>query len=196
MQEGEKMYRLTLVQKKVGKSTFKCECGNTRQIEIYLVRSGNSKSCGCLRLERLREKLITHGMGSRKSENYPTYSSWQHMKDRCLNPNNKYYKNYGGRGITVCDRWMNFENFLEDMGVSKKGETVERIDNNKDYSKENCRWATFTEQMNNTSRTHWIEYEGRKQSMAEWAKEKGIAYDKLATRIKRGWPIEKALSNI
>lgn len=169
MEIGEKKYRLTLISKesRYGKSNsrgwkqlrhygvFQCECGKRIEAEIYSVdgKKANTQSCGCLRLEKLREKLITHGRGSRRfSEHYQTYSSWQHMKDRCLNPKNKYYKNYGERGITVCDRWMTFENFLDDMGDRTKELSLDRIDNNKGYSKENCKWSTRKEQMNNTRR--------------------------------------------
>lgn len=167
MEVGEKKYRLTLVSvekkytincygynqlRRIG--TFKCECGEEISVDLHLVTGirGNTRSCGCLRKERALKANTTHGRSKRDHENYRTYSSWQHMKDRCLNPRNKYYKNYGGRGITIDPSWLKFENFLRDMGDSTKGQSIDRVDNEKGYSKENCKWSTFTEQMNNTRR--------------------------------------------
>ena len=169
MEVGEKKNRLTLVEKfdkyrkilrnpnwkqVVRMGNFLCDCGNHINAEIYSVagKRGNTKSCGCLQKEYANSPH-KHGRSKRHNKNYHTYSSWQHMKDRCLNPNNKYYKNYGGRGITICDRWINsFENFLEDMGDREKYLSLDRVDNSKGYSKENCKLSTRKEQANNTRR--------------------------------------------
>lgn len=170
MEIGEKKYRLTLISidnvtsptkrnpnwlqvRRYG--VFKCDCGNSIRVEIYSVvgKRGNTMSCGCLGKEKRLEANITHGRSQRDSQHYATYSSWQHMKARCLNTKNKYYKNYGERGITICDRWMKFENFLEDMGDRSKELSLDRIDNNKGYFPENCKWSTRIEQMNNTRRS-------------------------------------------
>lgn len=119
------------------------------------------------------------------------------MIQRCTNPNDKRYKNYGGRGITVCKRWRNsFEKFLEDMGEPPtKEHSIDRINNNGNYCKSNCRWVTRKEQNRNKRNNRLITYKGKTQCLIEWAEEYNINYDTLWCRIyKYGWPIEKALT--
>jgi len=118
------------------------------------------------------------------------------MKDRCLNPKNKYFKNYGERGIKICERWMKFENFLEDMGEASKSMSIDRLNNDDGYYKGNCKWSTFTEQMNNTRRNRYLDWNGKKQSVAQWSKELGCSYDKIMGRVKRNLPIEKIFLNL
>jgi hypothetical protein len=115
------------------------------------------------------------------------------MKNRCNNPKDIYYKNYGGRGITYCDEWEWFENFLRDMGQCPEGMTLERIDNNGNYCRENCRWATRVEQMNNTRSNHWIDYNGDVKTLTQWSKITGISLGTLNKRLKNGWSIEDTL---
>ena len=125
-----------------------CDCGETKIISGNSLRRGHTKSCGCLSIERARENLIkrntTHDMTHSLE-----YNSWRGMIGRCTNPNNIGYSNYGGRGITVCKRWLKFENFLEDMGRKLEGLTIERKNNELGYFKENCIWANRTIQNRN-----------------------------------------------
>lgn len=125
-----------------------CDCGNTTLAASAHLRSGNTTSCGCYRKEQIDKSNTKHGMWGTG-----IYSSWHHMKQRCLNPNNNRYKCYGGEGKTVCDKWLEFEGFLEDMGPSHvEGLTIERIDNSKGYFKENCKWIPREEQPKNQRR--------------------------------------------
>jgi len=117
------------------------------------------------------------------------------MKERCENPHCKDYKNYGNRGIAVCHRWENsFENFLADMGECPKGMTIERINNNKGYSPDNCRWATRKEQNNNSRNNRIIEFKGQKETLTRWSELTGIHFKTLHTRLRDGWKIEEALT--
>ena len=122
------------------------------------------------------------------------YKSWISAKARCNNPRDAGYKNYGGRGIKMCDQWVHsFENFLEDMGDRFEGLTLERIDVNGDYCPENCRWATQKEQARNRRTNVFIEYSGQRLTCSQWAEKLGINKQTISERIKRGWPVEKVL---
>lgn len=138
-----------------------------------------------------RGRIPTHG--KRKTR---TYRIWSGMKTRCYNESEKCYKDYGAKGITVCDRWLNsFVNFLEDMGEAPEGLTLDRIDSTKGYSPENCRWATMREQQNNRSNNRVIEYNGESRTLAEWARILNAPYDCLHARLnKLNWSVEKTLT--
>ena len=126
---------------------------------------------------------------------HPVYSAWVNMRQRCNNPNRPDYGRYGGRGISHIDRWADFSNFLQDMGEPPKGYTLERIDNSKDYSPENCKWATRKEQSRNRSITAKITYKGVTKPVGEWAEEIGMTPKNLYKRVfTRGWDIEKAFT--
>lgn len=138
-----------------------CKCGNKKVVSGYNLRNKIIKSCGCFKIERTKEVHTTHGMYKT-----PTYRSWDHMVGRCSNPNSDSYPEYGGRGIIVCDKWLKFEGFFEDMGERPEGMSIDRFpDNNGNYELDNCRWANPTQQalnqrMRRTNKTgvvgvHW-----------------------------------------
>lgn len=125
-----------------------CDCGASAYVPAARLSSGRQVSCGCLKVERIGALRRRHGQ-----TRSPTWRSWQNMLTRCLNPKRERYKDYGGRGITVCKRWLKFENFLADMGERPEGLTLDRRNNNRGYSKANCRWATRSEQARNRRMT-------------------------------------------
>jgi hypothetical protein len=163
-----------------------CSCGNIKEILGWNISSGKSKSCGCTDGFLPEEHRMT------KSREYRV---WSKMKNRCLNPNNKRFKDYGGRGITVCVEWRHsFKTFYKDMGNRPENKTLDRIDNNKGYSKENCRWATNKEQSSNMRSNHFLEYNGETKTVSEWARLYGFKEGVLSSRIYRGWSIERAIT--
>lgn len=177
-------------------SLYECSCGIRKEIRDDHVRHGYTKSCGCLKktssqksLEKARAKNTKHGMAGSK-----IYNIWSAMKERCSNPKQRFYSYYGGRGISVCDRWKTFENFYADMGDRPDGKTLDRIDNNLGYSPENCRWATRAEQQANIRTNRRIEHNGRNLTLSQWSKIIGVHRNTIEGRLDSNWPIEKVLS--
>lgn len=123
----------------------------------------------------------------------PTYESWCAMKKRCLNPRHPAFARYAGRGISICDRWMAFENFLADMGERPAGTSLDRIDNSGGYEPGNCRWATRSEQNRNTRTARVITYRGETRPLVEWASVLGVPYQRTLDRLRSGWPFERAI---
>lgn len=169
-----------------------CDCGATTHVRSGKLCSGHTRSCGCLVRETTSERSKKHGR-SRDA----IWWIWQGMKQRCQNPSNRSYDRYGGRGIQVCDRWLeSFEAFLEDMGERPSpAHQVDRIDNEGDYCKSNCRWSTAREQSENRRNTRLFEYNGEKMTLTRWAEKTDIKLSTISMRIyKLGWTIEEALT--
>ena len=199
---GERFGRLVVLKKASNLESrvrwlCRCDCGKEKIVRGDGLRGGDTKSCGCLQKEKASiycKKFKTkHGHDTRDGKS-KTYASWQQMVQRCTNPSNKSYCNYGGRGITVCGRWGKFENFLEDMGEVPEGHQIDRIDNNGNYCKSNCRWATRKEQGRNKRNNLFITYKGKTQLLVECAEQLGVKYYTLWSRLSRGWSIERALT--
>ena len=169
----------------------RCSCGNTGVVVTNGLLSGHSKSCGCLVAEKARMRR-KHGASNKGG----AYAIWNNMKYRCRNKNIVDYKNYGGRGISVCPRWeKSFANFIADMGPRPKGTSLDRINNDGNYEPGNCRWASPLEQINNRRSTRHILYRGETRPLAMWAKHFGIDYTTVYNRVRLGWSLEKIFGN-
>lgn len=169
-----------------------CDCGNKTISGGTQLRNGDTKSCGCHARQFLGKPHYKHGQHKHK-----LYIAWTSIKQRCLNPKNPVYPFYGGRGITICDEWLNnYPAFVAYMGTAPTDKhTVDRIDNNGNYEPGNVRWATRSEQVRNTRYTQMITHDGRTQCFADWVKESGIPHATLHYRIfKAHWPMDKALT--
>lgn len=183
-----------------------CECGNLTVVNSRDLRNGHTKSCGCLSSEVTACRNTTHGH-HRRDKTTKTYRAWKNMKDRCSNPKNPRYARYGGRRITVCNRWQNsYENFFADIGEAPSPEySIDRIDNDGHYSCGKCeqcvdsgwptnlRWSTNKEQRRNFSRNHLITVGNETRTLIEWAERSGIKHTTIGARLRKGWPPEKAV---
>lgn len=154
-----------------------CDCGNEYVTRGVNLRRGHATSCGCKQAEirtEFKTRWVKHGQRRGRSvgeKESPTYASWYSMRRRCAAKTGKYFEWYGARGITVCERWSTFENFLADMGVRPDGKTLDRIDVNKGYESTNCRWATPREQRNNRRDTKLYTYAGKTMCLTDWIRE-------------------------
>jgi hypothetical protein len=190
---GQKFGRLLVVERlgsyNKRESYFKCicDCGNELNVKLGHLKSGNTKSCGCYKSE-IRTKLnTTHG--NAKSKNRSTeYVSYHAMISRCYNKNQRSYADYGGKGVIVCDRWLNsFENFLEDMGKKPNSNyTLERIRVNGIYEPNNCKWITRAEQSKNKRTSVWHEHNGVKMILSDWAKFLNVHPSAIRLKIRSG----------
>ncbi len=198
---GDKNARLTFVRlvpnrpnKKCQRGLFKCDCGVEKELDVNVVYKGQTKSCGCLRVDVSSKLNLTHGH-SRRGQKIPEYGAYHTMIGRCYNPNQIGYPDYGARGIRVCDRWLeSFENFLEDMGRRPTPKSsIDRIDGNGPYCKENCRWSTPIDQANNRRSSRFITMDGRTQTVSQWCRELGLNRQFVQNRLKYMWDGERAL---
>ncbi len=199
---GRKFGRLMVLydtgERKNGKVIWhcKCDCGNEVDVKSVNLISGYTTSCGCYNRERVAEANTVHGM-SRRRKYHPVYRIWQAILQRCENPDHNQYKNYGGRGIKVCDEWHDaviFINWALTHGW-QEGLSIDRIDNDKGYSPDNCRWVTQKEQQRNRRNNHLIAFDGKTQTVVQWAEEMNISPQTLYSRINQcHWPIERALT--
>lgn len=173
----------------------RCKCGNGSQVHTKNLRNGNTKSCGCLNVEKITQRNYKHGKGRSSDKEYSTY---HHIIARCNNPKNQAYSDYGGRGIKVCQRWTeSFENFYSDMGdAPSPNHSIDRRNVNGDYSPDNCYWATDIEQANNKRNNRRITYRDKTYTLQQLANECNLNHKTLAYRIDVGWGIDDAVSVI
>lgn len=173
-----------------------CSCGTRKTVRRDHLTSGKTTSCGCLKNEQASKRAgvmhvanITHGKSHSKA-----YSTWCGMRQRCNNPKSSFYEYYGGRGIYICERWNAVANFLSDMGEPELDQTIDRIDNDGPYSPENCRWVSRKVQQNNRRCNVTIEFEGRTQTLSQWAEERGINQGTIMERHRKGFGVDRLLS--
>lgn len=166
-----------------------CDCGGEARVTTAELRAGNTSSCGCLKKEANRGRLVTHD----KSQS-AAYLAWTNMKIRVSRTSGPSWRTYGARGIAVCERWQTFENFYADMGDPPEGLQLDRIDNDKGYEPGNCRWTTALEQGRNRRNVTAITFNGRTLNVSAWADVVGLSRNALRVRLANGWPVERALT--
>lgn len=186
-----------IVEKNIGKKghnqqwSCRCKCGKSFVALASNIRSGNTKSCGCLKRAVSTKMLTIHGL-----HRNPIWSVWKNMMRRCYEETNPAFHNYGGRGIFVCDKWHDVAAFYADMGDRPKKMSLDRIDNNKGYSPDNCRWATSKQQNRNRRDNISICIGGEKKLLVEISEETGISYDRLRARKRiLGWLDERIMKD-
>lgn len=173
----------------------RCDCGTEKVVTGYYLRKGRTKSCGCYNrdlITKVGKNNTMHGLSHTR-----LYVIWNGMVRRCHNPKAQRYESYGGRGITVCDEWLNDFMTFRAWALSHGYHddlSIDRIDNNKGYNPDNCRWATDSEQANNMSSNTMITFNGKTQNMKQWSIELGISYIALVCRFERGWSVERAFT--
>lgn len=194
-QTGRKFGRLTIISlhERSEKSTMhkwlcQCTCGKTVVTAIQNLRTGNTRSCGCLFTEAVVKRNTKHGL---MHDHKGAYRSWKDLRQRCNNPKNKSYPDYGGRGISVCERWNSFANFFADMGDRPEKHSIDRIDVNGNYEPDNCRWATDKEQARNKRNNHIME---NGKTLAENSEIAGIDFKVVSYRVSHGYSFNDALS--
>lgn len=195
---GQRFGRLTVIRRaendkwKKPQWLCQCDCGNIKIFPGNSLKSGLTRSCGCLKHEITVTRLTIHG-----GEGARLYHIWKNMRQRCFRSSNQDYSNYGGRGITVCDEWrysfVAFRDWAIENGY-RDDLTIDRIDVNGNYEPANCRWITMKAQQNNMRSNHYITFGGRTQTLTQWAEELNMSPSAIRYRLKSGWAIEKALT--
>jgi len=194
--QGKVFNRLTVlmdepIQKRANGHRYykvRCECGTEKWIRGTSLTYANTGSCGCLQREAIKghKYSLTHG-----ESKTPTWSVWVGLRSRCSNPNNSKYPNYGGRGVTFCERWKEYSNFLEDMGRRPSSEySIDRIDVNGNYEPSNCRWTTAKVQARNKTTTLFVRFKGVDRKLTELCEELGIRYKYVHGRVRKGHNLE------
>lgn len=204
---GKKFGRLLVNQRYIDKiKDFKyktkwfcvCDCGNKIIVNSSNLKNGNTKSCGCLQKERTSAARKIHGMSNKRF-----YNIWSNIKLRCTNKNHSLYGRYGGRGITVCKEWRNFNNFYNDMYESylkhcndfgEKETTIDRINNDLNYTKNNCKWSNKLEQENNKSTSRYVEYNDNIYTLSNLCRKYNVPYKLIHKRLTLGWTIDDAIN--
>jgi hypothetical protein len=193
---GQRFGRLSVIEESgrlEGQAAWmcQCDCGAVVVVRGSALRKRVTKSCGCLSLDMLRARSTTHNQASTRE-----YAVWRAMLHRCFNPRATHFDSYGGRGITVCDEWRrDFSRFIADMGPRPVGGTLDRRDNNGNYTSDNCRWATRAEQANNKRSSHLITWNGETHTICEWATLIGVTKSALSQRlVKLHWTVERAMT--
>jgi hypothetical protein len=185
----------------------RCDCGETSVVRSMNLVSGSTQSCGCYSRDQKRATVLArnaggHGQAPRRNRT-PAYTVWANMLQRCRNPRNTAWDDYGGRGIKVCERWLQFDQFYADMGDPPLGKQLDRIDNDGNYEPTNCRWADRSTQTKNQrkrsetprdSRGQMITFNGETHNVHEWARQLGFARNTISERLRRGMSVEEALS--
>lgn len=201
---GQNFSRLTVLEEhrdgKILKWKCLCICGNMTYVVTASLKNGDTRSCGCYQAEQQGERATTHGYTKRLAKNavtgarIPEYMAWCAMKTRCYNKKDKSYAQYGGRGIDVCERWLtSFTSFFEDMGRRPHNHVMDRIDVNKGYYPENCRWVTSQVSGENKRNTIWLEFNNERLTASAWARKLKVPYKRLRTRYYAGWSTQDIL---
>lgn len=209
---GQKFGRLNVVSRAPNRGPHVmwncvCDCGTHRIVRGSGLKTGNTLSCGCLNRELHRDICLTrnttHGKSGRLDKRAPVYIVWNNMIQRCTNPKNTAWDNYGRRGINVCERWRTFENFYADVGDVPPGKSIDRIDNDGDYEPGNVRWADRKTQVTNQRQRRrgyaakpkrTLTFNDETLGIAEWARKIGIDRKTLGERLRGGWAVEAALT--
>ena len=200
---GQRFGRLTVIReadRKYGHRYIlcRCDCGNEKSINLNSLIKGMSNSCGCYRREFIANRNYKHGFAYRENGTERLYRIWQGMKRRCYDTNDPGYRNYGERGIKICDEWLNdysaFREWSHANGY-RDDLTIDRIDNDKGYYPYNCRWATVKEQSNNTRVNHRVTYQGETHTLSEWGDILGMSDDLISQRLRKGMSLEHVFFN-